>query len=103
MSTSGKAADTDYPVHELIARRWSPYAFDDRPVAQSDLRSLFEAARIFVQRATVEVYRCHKEGPRAVRTSAQLSGRRKPSLGETGARPRVGCGEPEIQGQWRGQ
>jgi nitroreductase len=45
MSTSGKAADTDYPVHELIARRWSPYAFDDRPVAQSDLRSLFEAAR----------------------------------------------------------
>ncbi|MGB8901844.1 MAG: nitroreductase family protein [Methylocella sp.] len=29
----------------MIARRWSPYVFDDRPVSQSDLRSLFEAAR----------------------------------------------------------
>lgn len=38
-------ATTDYPVHELIARRWSPYAFADRPVADGDLRSLFEAAR----------------------------------------------------------
>src|SRR5262245_42331601 len=38
-------AATDYPVHELIARRWSPYAFADRPVSQDDLRALFEAAR----------------------------------------------------------
>ncbi|MGH6823145.1 MAG: nitroreductase family protein [Methylocella sp.] len=45
MLTAGKTADTDYPVHEFIARRWSPYAFDGRPVSQSDLRSLFEAAR----------------------------------------------------------
>ncbi|MGH6849993.1 MAG: nitroreductase family protein [Methylocella sp.] len=45
MITTGKTADTDYPVHEFIARRWSPYAFDGRPVSQSDLRSLFEAAR----------------------------------------------------------
>jgi nitroreductase len=44
MLTTGKMAEMDYPVHELIARRWSPYAFDDRPVSQSDLRSLFEAA-----------------------------------------------------------
>jgi len=40
-----KQALTDYPVHELIASRWSPYSFDSRPVSQSDLRSLFEAAR----------------------------------------------------------
>jgi nitroreductase len=45
MPATGKTADTDYPVHEFIARRWSPYAFDDRHVSQSDLRSLFEAAR----------------------------------------------------------
>jgi nitroreductase len=45
MPTTDKTADTDYPVHEFIARRWSPYAFDDRPVSQSDLRSLFEAVR----------------------------------------------------------
>lgn len=40
-----KKASTDYPIHELLAGRWSPYAFDDRPVPEADLRSLFEAAR----------------------------------------------------------
>ena len=40
-----KQASTDYPVHDLITKRWSPYSFDDRPVSESDLRSLFEAAR----------------------------------------------------------
>jgi nitroreductase len=38
-------AVTDHPVHELIAARWSPYAFADRPVSRADLLSLFEAAR----------------------------------------------------------
>jgi nitroreductase len=36
---------TDYPVHEFIASRWSPYAFDKKPVEKEDLISLFEAAR----------------------------------------------------------
>ncbi len=36
---------TDHPVHELIASRWSPYAFADREVPREDLRSIFEAAR----------------------------------------------------------
>jgi nitroreductase len=40
-----KQATTDYPVQELIASRWSPYAFADRPVSVDDLHSLFEAAR----------------------------------------------------------
>ncbi len=40
-----KKASTDYPIHELLAKRWSPYGFEDRPVAQADLLSLFEAAR----------------------------------------------------------
>lgn len=40
-----KQATPKHPIHELIARRWSPYAFSDRPVSQDDLRSLFEAAR----------------------------------------------------------
>jgi nitroreductase len=42
---SQKKANTDYPIHESLAERWSPYAFQDCPVAASDLRSLFEAAR----------------------------------------------------------
>ena len=40
-----KEANPDHPIHDLIARRWSPYALADRPVSQEDLRSLFEAAR----------------------------------------------------------
>ena len=40
-----KQASPDHPIHELIARRWSPYAFADRAVSEDDLRSLFEAAR----------------------------------------------------------
>jgi nitroreductase len=38
-------AATEHPVHELIATRWSPYAFADRPVSKEDLLSLFEAVR----------------------------------------------------------
>ena len=40
-----KHAKPDYPIHELLASRWSPYVFDDRPIADGELRSLFEAAR----------------------------------------------------------
>ncbi len=36
---------TDYPVHELIASRWSGRAFADRDVEESKIKSLFEAAR----------------------------------------------------------
>jgi nitroreductase len=44
-NASQKAATLDHPVHELLATRWSPYAFADRRVSPDDLRSLFEAAR----------------------------------------------------------
>jgi nitroreductase len=40
-----KKAAAERPILELLAERWSPYAFEDRPVAEPDLRSLFEAAR----------------------------------------------------------
>lgn len=40
-----KNAETDYPVHALIAKRWSPYVFSDRTIPKEDLCSLFEAAR----------------------------------------------------------
>ena len=36
---------TDYSVHTLISERWSPYGYAERAVSDSDLRSLFEAAR----------------------------------------------------------
>jgi len=40
-----KPAPIDYPIEELMRRRWSPRAFSDRAVEPDKLRSLFEAAR----------------------------------------------------------
>lgn len=40
-----KPADTQYPIHDVMRRRWSPRAFDERPIEPEKLRSLFEAAR----------------------------------------------------------
>ncbi len=40
-----KKAETDHPILQLLAERWSPCGFEDRPVPEADLRSLFEAAR----------------------------------------------------------
>jgi nitroreductase len=40
-----KTAETQYPVHDLIAQRWSPRALDPRPVPAEQIRSLLEAAR----------------------------------------------------------
>ena len=33
-----KNAATDHPILKLLAERWSPHGFDDRPVADADHR-----------------------------------------------------------------
>lgn len=40
-----KPAETAFPVHELIRRRWSPVGFDSRPISVQTLFTLLEAAR----------------------------------------------------------
>ncbi len=40
-----KPAHTEYPIHDVLKRRWSPRAFDERLIEADKLRSLFEAAR----------------------------------------------------------
>jgi nitroreductase len=41
-----KPAITQTPIHEIIANRWSPRAFDaSRPVSQTQITALLEAAR----------------------------------------------------------
>lgn len=41
-----KLAQTQQPIHRLLAERWSPRAFDsDKPLTQDTLASLLEAAR----------------------------------------------------------
>lgn len=39
-----KTAKPARPIHDLIAKRWSPYGYSDKPVPAKDLASLFEAA-----------------------------------------------------------
>lgn len=41
-----KTAQTDYPILDVIAERWSPRAFDpDKTLTEADVAPLFEAAR----------------------------------------------------------
>lgn len=40
-----KLAESSFDLHEIIRQRWSPVAFDPRPIPRSVLGSLFEAAR----------------------------------------------------------
>jgi nitroreductase len=40
-----KPAITDYPLHELIRKRWSPRAFADREVEGETILTVLEAAR----------------------------------------------------------
>jgi nitroreductase len=40
-----KPADARYPLHEIVARRWSPRAFAPHPIRRKALASLLEAAR----------------------------------------------------------
>lgn len=40
-----KPAETAYAIEDVIARRWSPRAFEERPVESEKLKRVFEAAR----------------------------------------------------------
>jgi nitroreductase len=40
-----KPAETQYPIEDILRRRWSPRAFSERSVELEKLQSLFEAAR----------------------------------------------------------
>jgi nitroreductase len=43
--TISKTSATQYPISEVLQRRWSPLAFADRPVEPEKLLSVLEAAR----------------------------------------------------------
>ncbi len=40
-----KEANTQYPIHELLKKRWSPRAFDEKPIEKDKLKRILEAAR----------------------------------------------------------
>jgi len=45
MSATPKFAEVSVPIHDIVSQRWSPRAFESRPVEHEKLRSMFEAAR----------------------------------------------------------
>jgi nitroreductase len=45
MNSQKKVAVTSAPIHDVLRNRWSPRAFDGRPVGPEKVRSLLEAAR----------------------------------------------------------
>ena len=45
MTDHRKPADTQYPILDCLADRWSPRSFADTPVSPDHLRQVFEAAR----------------------------------------------------------
>ena len=95
-----KKTSTDYPIHELLAERWSPYAFDDRPVPEEDLRSLFEAARWAPSSYNEQPWRyivCTKDDPEQFKRLLSCLVEGKPDLGKSGASACLGRGESEIR------
>ena len=40
-----RLAPADFPIHDLLAKRWSPRAFSDKPIDKATIRRLLEAAR----------------------------------------------------------
>ena len=40
-----KPADAQFPIHDLLQRRWSPRAFAERPVEREKVQQMLEAAR----------------------------------------------------------
>jgi nitroreductase len=40
-----KSSDTQYPIDDLLSKRWSPLAFSEKSVEPEKLRSVLEAAR----------------------------------------------------------
>ncbi|MGA8035287.1 MAG: nitroreductase family protein [Candidatus Acidiferrales bacterium] len=45
MALAKRPAETSSPIHDIINHRWSPRAYENKPVEPEKLRSLFEAAR----------------------------------------------------------
>src|SRR3990167_7563843 len=44
-SVMDKPAETQFPLHDLLKRRWSPRAFSDQPMGPDIVLTLLEAAR----------------------------------------------------------
>ena len=58
-----KTAEVGHPIHDLLAERWSPRAFEDRAVEPGKLGSLLEAARWAPNHRFTEPWHFYRLGP----------------------------------------
>lgn len=82
-----KRAQTEHPVHDLIANRWSPRAFAPRAVPPEIVASLFEAARWAASCFNEQPWRfvlAHRHEPSFVKLLACLSERNQSWAGNAG-------------------
>jgi len=42
---TNKKANTTHPIHQILAQRWSPRAFDGKKIDRKKIQTIFEAAR----------------------------------------------------------
>src|SRR5690606_21800837 len=69
-----KVAESSVELHELIARRWSPRAFDpDEKISDKQLRTLVEAARLAPSYGNPLAER-FLDGPRGLQTFVRIVG-----------------------------
>ena len=96
MELEPATVNTPNSIHELLEKRFSPYAFSSHPVEPEKLRKLFEAAR--------SAPSCYNEQPwRFVVSQARGCGSfRAPARDAGGAEPPVGASRAGA-GAFRGQ
>ena len=96
-ANSIKFAKPDHPVLPVIAERWSPYAYDPRPVEREKLLSCLEAARWAASSYNEQPWTfilAERTDAAEFATGAGLPGRGQPGLGEE-------CGRADADGRQR--
>ena len=94
-----KQSKPNHRIHEVLSRRWSPYAFADRPVSRGRFALVVRGdslGRVIVQRAALELYRGEQGRFPAVCPGPLLPGRSQSGLGEQCAGTGLGVHQFEL-------
>jgi nitroreductase len=89
-----KNESPDHAIHELLVKRWRPYAFSDQPVPEKDLRAVFEAARWTASSYNEQPWRhivATRKDPEGFKRLALLPGGGESALDQVGSVLALGC------------
>ena len=94
-----------HPIHPLIADRWSPRAFSDKTLSQSELNSLFESVRWSASSSNVQPWRfiyafrssdAHDKIVETLANGNQLWAKKAPVLMITLTKTQLESGKPNV-------